>query len=168
MHIFIVGPMASGKSTIGKILAKILRIDFIDTDKEIERKAGVDISWIFEIEGEKGFRERERNILKEITKKKDLVISTGGGIVLLEENRKLMSTKGKVIYLKTPLQIQLNRTINDKIRPLLGKGNKREILKALKKERDPLYHEIADVTINQKEKKSSQILSEIIDKLNIK
>ena len=79
-----------------------------------------------------------------------------------------MSTKGKIIYLKTPLQIQLNRTINDKIRPLLGKGNKREILKALKEERDPLYHEIADVTINQKEKKSSQILSEIIDKLNIK
>jgi len=168
MHIFIVGPMASGKSTIGKILAKTLRVDFIDTDKEIEKKAGVDISWIFEIEGEKGFRERERGILKEITKKKDLVISTGGGIVLLEENRKLMSTKGKIIYLETSIQVQLNRTINDKLRPLLGKGNKREILKALKKERDPLYHEIADVTINQKEKKSSQILSEIIDKLNIK
>ena len=168
MHIFIVGPMASGKSTIGKILAKTLRVDFIDTDKEIERIAGVDISWMFEIEGEKAFRERERNILKEITKKKDLVISTGGGIVLLEENRKLMSTKGKIIYLETSIQVQLNRTINDKIRPLLGKGNKREILKALKEERDPLYHEIADVTINQKEKKSSQILSEIIDKLNIK
>ena len=168
MHIFIVGPMASGKSTIGKILAKTLRIDFIDTDKEIERKAGVDISWIFDVEGEKVFRERERDILKEIIKKKDLVISTGGGIVLLEENRKLMSTKGKIIYLDTPLQIQLKRTINDKTRPLLGKGNKREILKAFKKERDPLYHEIADVTINQTEKKPSQILSEIIDKLNIK
>ena len=168
MHIFIVGPMASGKSTIGKILAKTLRVDFIDTDKEIEKKAGVDISWMFEIEGEKAFRERERNILKEITKKKDLVISTGGGIVLLEENRKLMSTKGKIIYLETSIQVQLNRTINDKLRPLLGKGNKREILKALKKERDPLYHEIADVTINQKEKKSGQILSEIINELNIK
>ena len=94
MRIFIVGPMASGKSTLGEKLAQTLNIDFIDTDKEIERKAGAEISWIFEVEGERGFRERERKVLNKSIDKEDAVISTGGGIVTVKKNRDLMTAKG--------------------------------------------------------------------------
>ena len=126
MHIFIVGPMASGKSTIGKKLAKALGVNFIDIDKEIERKAGVEISRIFEVEGEESFREREKKTLKELSEGNNSVISTGGGAVLRMENRELMKSKGKVIYLETPVELQLERTLKDKSRPLLSKGNKEE------------------------------------------
>ena len=167
MRIFIVGPMASGKSTLGKKLAQTLNIDFIDTDKEIEKKAGAEISWIFEVEGEKGFRERERKVLNNSINKEDVVISTGGGIVKVKKNRDLMTAKGKVVYLKTPLEIQLKRTEKDKKRPLLAKGNKKQILEALKKERDPIYEEIADITIDQNGQKNRKtIINEIIDKLS--
>ena len=166
MRIFIVGPMASGKSTLGKKLAQTLSIDFVDTDREIEKKAGAEISWIFEVEGEKSFRERERKVLKKSINKDDVVISTGGGIVMVKENRALMTTNGKVVYLKTPLEIQLKRTEKDKKRPLLAKGNKKQILEALKKERDPIYEEIADITIDQNGQKNRKtIINEIIDKL---
>tara|TARA_B100000953_G_scaffold132654_1_gene109566 strand:+ start:458 stop:964 length:507 start_codon:yes stop_codon:yes gene_type:complete len=167
MHIFIVGPMASGKSTIGKKLAKTLGVDFIDIDKEIERKAGVEISRIFELEGEEGFREREKKTLKELSGGNDSVISTGGGAVLRIENRELMKSKGKVIYLETPVELQLERTLKDKIRPLLSKGNKEETLRSLKKQRDPLYQEIANITIKQNNKNYYQILKEIIKNLNV-
>jgi len=167
MRIFIVGPMASGKSTLGKKLAQTLNTDFIDTDKEIEKKAGAEISWIFEVEGEKGFRKRERKVLNKSINKEDVVISTGGGIIKLKRNRDLMTATGKVVYLKTPLEIQLKRTEKDKKRPLLAKGNKKQILQALKKERDPKYEEIADITIEQNELKSRKtIIDEIIDKLS--
>ena len=167
MRIFIVGPMASGKSTLGKKLAQALSIDFVDTDREIEKKAGAEISWIFEVEGEEGFRERERKVLKKSINKDDVVISTGGGIVTVKENRALMTTNGKVVYLKTPLEIQLKRTEKDKKRPLLAKGNKKQILEALKKERDPKYEEIADITIDQNGQKNRKaIIDEIIDKLS--
>jgi len=158
--------MASGKSTLGKKLAQTLNIDFVDTDKEIEKKSGTDISWIFEVEGEKGFRERESQALKKSINKNNVVISTGGGIVTLQENRSLMSAKGKVVYLKTPLEVQLERTENDKKRPLLSKGNKKQILRALKEERDPKYEEIADITIDQNgQKNRTTIINEIIHKL---
>ena len=167
MRIFIVGPMASGKSTLGKKLAQTLDIAFVDTDKEIEKKAGAEISWIFEVEGEKGFRERERKVLKKSINKDDVVISTGGGIVTVKENRALMTTNGKVVYLKTPLEIQLKRTEKDKKRPLLAQGNKKQILEALKKERDPKYEAIADITIDQNGQKNRKtIINEIIDKLS--
>ena len=167
MRIFIVGPMASGKSTLGKKLAQTLNIGFIDTDKEIEKKAGAEISWIFEVEGEKGFRERERKVLNKSVNKEDVVISTGGGIVTVKKNRDLMTAKGKVVYLKTPLEIQLKRTEKDKKRPLLAKGNKKQILEALKKGRDPKYEEIADITIDQNGQKNRKaIIDEIIDKLS--
>ena len=166
MRIFIVGPMASGKSTLGKELAQALNVDFLDTDKEIETRAGAEISWIFEVEGEKGFRERERKILNKSINKENVVISTGGGIVTIKKNRDLMATKGKVVYLKTPLELQLERTKKDKKRPLLAKGNKKQILEALKKERDPKYEEIADITIDQNGQKNRKtIINEIIDKL---
>lgn len=167
MRIFIVGPMASGKSTLGKKLAQTLEIDFLDTDNEIEKKAGAEISWIFEVEGEDGFRERESKALQKSVEKDNVVISTGGGIVTIEENRDLMIAKGKVVYLKTPIEIQLNRTENDKKRPLLSPGSREKTLRVLKKERDPQYEEIADITINQDQQKNRNVvIDEIIDKLS--
>ena len=167
MRIFIVGPMASGKSTLGKKLAQTLEIDFLDTDNEIEKKAGAEISWIFEVEGEDGFRERESKALQKSVEKDNVVISTGGGIVTIEENRDLMIAKGKVVYLKTPIEIQLNRTENDKKRPLLSPGSREKTLRVLKKERDPQYEEIADITINQDQQKNrNAVIDEIIDKLS--
>ena len=167
MRIFIVGPMASGKSTLGKKLAQTLEIDFLDTDNEIEKRAGAEISWIFEVEGEEGFRERERKALQKSAEKDNVVISTGGGIVTIEENRDLMTAKGKVVYLKTPIEIQLNRTENDKKRPLLSQGNREQTLRVLKKERDPQYKEIADITINHDQQKNrNAVIDEIIDKLS--
>ena len=167
MRIFIVGPMASGKSTLGKKLAQTLEIDFLDTDNEIEKKAGAEISWIFEVEGEDGFRERESKALQKSVEKDNVVISTGGGIVTIEENRDLMIAKGKVVYLKTPIEIQLNRTENDKKRPLLSQDSREKTLRVLKKERDPQYEEIADITINQDQQKNRNVvIDEIIDKLS--
>ena len=167
MRIFIVGPMASGKSTLGKKLAQTLEIDFLDTDNEIEKKAGAEISWIFEVEGEDGFRERESKALQKSVEKDNVVISTGGGVVTIEENRDLMIAKGKVVYLKTPIEIQLSRTENDKKRPLLSQGSREQTLRVLKKERDPQYEEIADITINQDQQKNSNgVIDEIIDKLS--
>lgn len=167
MRIFIVGPMASGKSTLGKKLAQTLEIDFLDTDNEIEKKAGAEISWIFEVEGEDGFRERESKALQKSVEKDNVVISTGGGIVTIEENRDLMIAKGKVVYLKTPIEIQLKRTENDKKRPLLSQGSREQTLRTLKKERDPQYEEIADITINQDQQKNrNAVIDEIIDKLS--
>lgn len=167
MRIFIVGPMASGKSTLGKKLAQTLEIDFLDTDNEIEKKAGAEISWIFEVEGEDGFRERESKALQKSVEKDNVVISTGGGIVTIEENRDLMIAKGKVVYLKTPIEIQLNRTENDKKRPLLSQDSREQTLRVLKKERDPQYEEIADITINQDQQKNRNVvIDEIIDKLS--
>ena len=167
MRIFIVGPMASGKSTLGKKLAQTLEVDFLDTDNEIEKRAGAEISWIFEIEGEEGFRERERKALQKSAERDNVVISTGGGIVSIEENRDLMIAKGKVVYLKTPIEILLKRTENDKKRPLLSQGNREQTLRVLKEQRDPQYKEIADITINHDQQKNrNAVIDEIIDKLS--
>ena len=169
MRIFIVGPMASGKSTLGEKLAQALSIDFVDTDREIEKNAGAEISWIFEVEGEEGFREREKKALKRSVEKNNVVISTGGGIVTKKENRDLMIAKGKVVYLKTPIEVLLERTEKDKKRPLLARGNREEILKILKEERDPQYEEVANIIVDQSELKNrNTVIDEIIDKLSNK
>ena len=167
MRIFIVGPVASGKSVIGKKLAQTLAVNFVDTDKEIEKNAGVDISWIFEVEGEEGFRKREEKLLKEVSKKENSVISTGGGTIIGKQNRELMTSKGKVVYLEASIQVQLERTLKDKSRPLLIKGNKEETLISLKERREHLYKEIADITIKQEGKSHNKIVQEIIGKLKI-
>ena len=167
MRIFIVGPVASGKSVIGKILAKTLAVNFVDTDKEIEKNAGVDISWIFEVEGEEGFRKREEKLLREVSKKENSVISTGGGRIIGKQNRELMTSKGKVVYLEASIQVQLERTLKDKSRPLLNKVNKEETLISLKERREHLYKEIADITIKHEGKSHNKIVQEIIGKLKI-
>ena len=159
--------MASGKSVIGKKLAETLAVNFVDTDKEIEKNTGVVISWIFEVEGEEGFRKREEKLLREVSKKENSVISTGGGTIIGKQNRELMTSKGKVVYLEASIQVQLERTLKDKSRPLLNKVNKEETLISLKERREHLYKEIADITIKQEGKSHNKIVQEIISKLKI-
>ena len=165
MHIFIIGPTASGKTTIGKKLAKFLNMNFIDTDKEIEKSTGVNINWLFDIEGEEGFRKREKDILLEIKKNNASVVSTGAGLVLEKNNRELLSSNGQIIYLDVSIASQLKRTTFDKTRPLLSKNNKREILLKMSKDRDHLYKKLADITIKTGKKSRREIVEEIASKI---
>ena len=161
MRIFIIGPTASGKTTIGKKLAEGLNMNFIDTDKEIEKATGVDITWLFDIEGEEGFREREEDILLKVSKLNSCVISTGAGSILKGSNRDLISSSGKVIYLEASIESQLKRTSFDNARPLLSKGNKEKILKKMDRDRRHLYEELADITIKPDKKSRNEIVNEI-------
>ena len=124
MKLIIIGPMASGKSVVGKKLSKRMNLDFFDTDESIENKAGASISWIFEIEGESSFRKRESDVFSELIELDNCVISTGGGIVLKKENRDLLKRQ-MVVYLEVSIQTQIERTLSDKKRPLISnKANK--------------------------------------------
>lgn len=165
MKLIIIGPMASGKSVVGRKLSKKLGLQFFDTDAEIERSAGASISWIFDVEGEAKFREREYQVLNKIIHENKYVISTGGGIILKAENTKLLK-KGTVIYLETSIQSQLERTMNDKNRPLLQNSlDKESTLRDLAKKRNPIYENLADITINETED-SNQTVNFILEKLN--
>ena len=161
-NIYLIGLMGSGKTTLGKILSKKLDKIFYDSDQVIEEKLGVDVSMIFEYEGEEGFREREKDILQELVSKKNIVLATGGGIILSKSNRDLLSENGIVIYLKSNQKDLILRTKNDKTRPLLKNGNIELIIKKLCKEREPLYEEIADFEIMTKNKRVHEVVNEII------
>ena len=163
MNIFIVGPMGSGKSTVGKIISDELFLNFFDTDDEIESRTGASIDWIFDLEGEKGFRKRETNELEKIVQLNSHVVATGGGIILSDHNRNLLSARGVVIYLETPIKIQVERTSKDKDRPLLKKGNPEKILAKLNSEREHLYKEVCDHIIQTKNKSSQEVADQIID-----
>ena len=162
MNIFIVGPMGSGKSTVGKIISDELFLDFFDTDDEIEKRTGASIDWIFDLEGEEGFRRRESEILSEMVQKNSIVLSTGGGIILDSSNRELLSSRGTVFYLSTPISIQVERTANDKDRPLLKNGNPSEILSKLHEERKGLYESVSDHVVETDNKSSQEVASQIV------
>ncbi|MEP0201250.1 MAG: shikimate kinase AroK [Halioglobus sp.] len=147
-RVFLVGPMGAGKTTIGKYLAQQLKLQFADTDTEIERRTGADIPWIFEIEGEEGFRSREQQVVEEMTDWNDSVLATGGGVVMRPENRRALASRGFVIYLHATIEEQVRRTQKDKRRPLLQTGDPEQTLRELMAIRDPLYREIADHVIN--------------------
>jgi shikimate kinase len=149
MKLIIIGPMASGKSVVGKKLSKRMGLNFFDTDEQIEQKAGVTISWIFDVEGEEKFRDRESEMLNTLIKEDNCIISTGGGIVLREENRALLK-EGTGIYLKTSIQSQLERTMNDKERPLLQNiDNKEGALREIAKLRNPIYESCSEIIIEE-------------------
>ncbi len=148
-NIYLIGPMGAGKTSVGKQLAKLTKLRFYDTDTEIMERTGVQLSWIFEVEKEAGFRKREQDMIAELTALKDIVLSTGGGSILKPENRQCLSANGFVIYLSVSLGKQLQRTSRQKVtRPLLEQPNPEQILIQLNKEREPLYVEIADFTYN--------------------
>ncbi len=159
--------MASGKSLLGRKLSGYLDLPYVDTDKEIELRAGAEISWIFEKEGEEGFRDRESAVLKESSELESFIISTGGGAILRNENRELMRSKGKVIYLETPIEIQLSRTLNDKTRPLIENVDKNEVFSALSKERTPIYEELSDIKVPFKDRSKDELLNTVLKLLEI-
>lgn len=147
-NIYLVGPMGAGKTTVGRHLAEILGREFVDSDHEIEAKTGASIPWIFEKEGEIGFRHREKQVLDQLTQLENLVLATGGGAITQKDNRHMLRTRGIVIYLFAPVEIQLQRTHRDKNRPLLQVDNPEKRLRELLKVRDPLYKEIAHYVVD--------------------
>ena len=165
MKLIIIGPMASGKSVVGKKLSKRMNLDFFDTDESIENKAGASISWIFEIEGESSFRKRESDVFSELIELDNCVISTGGGIVLKKENRDLLKRQ-MVVYLEVSIQTQIERTLSDKKRPLISnKANKEKVLREMAKERILLYEECSSLTVSEKNN-PDLIVDEILNNLN--
>lgn len=143
--IFLVGPMGAGKSTIGKLLAAELKLPFADSDKVLEDRTGADIPWIFDVEGEAGFRRRESEVLRDLCTGPAQVVATGGGIVLSPENRRLLRKHGLVVYLQASVDQLLERTSKNTNRPLLQVADPRARIAELVQERDPLYREVADI-----------------------
>lgn len=140
--------MGAGKSTIGRAVAKQLNLDFYDTDQVIEKRTGADIAWIFDIEGEDGFRVREQNVVEDLTQKQNIVLATGGGTIVTPENRQALAGRGTVVYLRTSLDTQYKRTRHDEKRPMLHTDDVWERLNELWSEREPLYLEIADISFD--------------------
>ncbi len=160
--LFLIGPMGAGKSTIGRLLAKSLGLEFLDSDKEIERQTGVSIPMIFEYEGEAGFRQREATVIAELTQQTPIILATGGGAVLRPENRLHLRERGFVVYLHCPVDKQLERTHRDTHRPLINKGNPRQTLTELFTQREPLYRELADCVIDSGQTPSRMVVQHII------
>lgn len=161
-NIFLIGPMGSGKSAVGKYLARLVRAPFIDSDTEIERRTGVDIPYIFEKEGEAGFRERERETLEALTAEGPMVLATGGGAVLLPQNRACLSERGCVVYLKTSVAQQVHRLKHARNRPLLNNVDPGEKLEQLMRERVPIYEELADVTVSTDGRRVRSVAEDIM------
>ncbi|OZB06892.1 MAG: shikimate kinase I [Idiomarina sp. 34-48-12] len=167
-NIFLVGPMGAGKSTIGRQLARQLHLEFFDSDTEIERRTGADISWVFELEGEEGFRLREEKVIEELTENTGIVLATGGGSILSKESRNRLSARGVVVYLQTTIEKQLARTQRDKRRPLISEAdNPREVLENLAELRNPLYEEIADIVVRTDEQSTKVVIDQIIEKVGL-
>ncbi|WP_201586637.1 shikimate kinase AroK [Psychrobacter jeotgali] len=163
--VFIIGPMGAGKTTVGRLLAKQLGRDFVDSDWYIEAQTGADIAWIFAKEGEAGFRERETKAIDELTQRKQIVLATGGGAVLSAENRDFLQQRGVVVYLNAPVDVQMARTAKDKSRPLLQQPNPRKILQDLYSVRDPLYREIAHIVMPTGHTYPRHMVNQLIHKL---
>lgn len=142
--------MGAGKTTIGRHLADLCGLRFLDADRELEERTGVDIPCIFEMEGEEGFRRREELIIDSLTQLDDIVLATGGGAVMREVNRRLLAQRGLVVYLHTEVEQQWRRTRKSRNRPLLRQNNPKKVLKELMALREPLYREIADITVSSR------------------
>ena len=147
-NIYLIGPMGSGKTAVGRALAKALDRPFVDSDTEIEQRTGVDVRYIFEKEGEARFRAREKEVLAELTQRAGIVLATGGGAVLDRDNRRQLAETGVVVYLKVGIDQQWQRTRRNRRRPLLLDPDPRAVLERLNAERSPLYREIADLTVD--------------------
>ena len=157
--------MGAGKSAVGKQLARQLKLDFVDSDNEIEQRTGVDIPFIFEKEGEPGFRKRESAVIADLTEKNGLVLATGGGVIGDPENRRRLGARGQVVYLTASIEQQLDRTRRGRERPLLKDGDPREILESLMSVREPLYLELADMVVETDKRRVADVADEIVSRL---
>lgn len=166
-NLFLVGPMGAGKTTIGRALARTLGLPFHDSDREIEARTGADVALIFDLEGEAGFRVRERAVLEELTRRDGVVLATGGGAVLDARNRADLCAGGRVVYLETSVAQQLKRTARDRHRPLLHTPDRRARLEVLMAERDPLYREVADLTVKTDGRGVRAVAAEILERLDL-
>lgn len=164
-NVFLIGPMGSGKSAVGRLLARLLDAPFFDSDAEIEHRTGVDISYIFEREGEPGFREREREIIEELTALEPIVLATGGGAVLRAENRQHLADRGHVVYLQTSVEQQVQRVRHARHRPLLANVDAEAKLAQLMQDRAALYQGIADSTVSTDNRKVQSVAEEIFREL---
>ncbi|KTB90621.1 shikimate kinase [Pseudomonas syringae ICMP 11293] len=164
-NLILVGPMGAGKSTIGRLLAKELRLPFKDSDKEIELRTGANIPWIFDKEGEPGFRDREQAMIAELCDADGVVLATGGGAVMRGENRQALRAGGRVVYLHASIEQQVGRTARDRNRPLLRTADPARVLSELLAIRDPFYREIADIVIQTDERPPRMVVLEILARL---
>lgn len=164
-NIFLIGPMGAGKTTVGRRLAEARGMEFIDSDHEVESRTGVDIAFIFEKEGEAGFRKREHAAIADLTQRHNLVLATGGGAVMDPASRALLAARGFVVYLHASVDHQMARTERTDNRPLLQVGDRRDTLQRLFLIRDPLYREIADLVVNTDGRNARSLAREIEDHL---
>lgn len=164
-NIFLVGPMGAGKTTIGRNLAQIVGKRFVDADREVETRSGASISLIFELEGEAGFRRRERAVIEDLTAGEGMVVATGGGAVLDPSNRALLRKHGTVVYLHAPLDVLVRRTRRDRSRPLLQTADPRARLEQIVRERDPLYREVADIIVETDHRSVRSVVNEVARRL---
>ncbi len=146
-NIFLVGPMGAGKTTIGKTLSELTNLPFYDSDAVIEERTGANIPWIFDVEGESGFRKREQDVIEDLTKLNGIILATGGGAVKTLQNRTVLVKRGVVVYLDTSPEEQFARTGRDRRRPLINNEHPLETLRKLYQERDPLYREVSDIIV---------------------
>lgn len=153
--------MGSGKSAVGRYLAKDLGLEFLDSDTEIENRTGVDIAFIFEKEGESGFRRREREVIEALTDRSEVILATGGGVILAEANRNVLDERGTVVYLHATVEQQVQRTRRGRERPLLKSGHRPKILDELMQIRDPLYRSIADIVVETDQRSVAAVAAEI-------
>ncbi|MBQ0721555.1 MAG: shikimate kinase AroK [Gammaproteobacteria bacterium] len=160
--IFLVGPMGAGKTTIGRHLARLLGKSFVDLDLEIEQRCGAEISWIFDVEGEEGFRKRESAMLKDLVAGNNIVLATGGGVVLSAENRALLKCSGTVVFLAVAPQILISRMQQDTKRPLLQVEDRKAVIEDIVREREPLYREVADIIFDGHRKTPAVAAQEIV------
>ncbi len=164
-NVFLIGPMGVGKSTIGRLLALQLGKPFFDSDREIEKVTGADIPWIFDVEGEQGFRIREARMIDTLTQRQNIVMATGGGAILSAESRKFLHERGTVVYLRASVAQQMERTGKDKNRPLLQTEDPLAKIKELISVREPLYQETAHLTIDTSRRSPRFVVSEIMNLL---
>jgi shikimate kinase len=160
-NIFLIGPMGSGKTAVGRYLARLMKFAFYDSDVDVEKRTGVDIPFIFEKEGEAGFRLRESESIDRLTQMTGIVLATGGGAVISPENRRWLSERGTVVYLLTSIEQQLQRTRHGRHRPLLNGTDPEVRLRQLMGQRAALYEEIADITVSTDERRAQLVAQEI-------
>lgn len=165
-NIFLIGPMGAGKSAVGRYLARTLHLSFVDSDDEIESRTGVDIPFIFEKEGEEGFRKRETAVIDDLSKMDGVVLATGGGAIVNPDSRSRLAGRGFVVYLYTTVDQQVARTRKGRERPLLESSDPRITLQELLDTRDPMYREIADIVVETDGRKVKSVANEIIDQIS--